>query len=128
MNPLSVLAVDDNKDVASTLCLLLSAWGHRARMACDAAAAWQAALAERPDVVLLDLGLPDVDGWELARRLRAHPDLAGVVLIALTGHGHPADRARSREVGIDLHLLKPVEPELLQKLLAGYGPRVPTPA
>jgi CheY-like chemotaxis protein len=128
MNSLSVLAVDDNKDAAYTFCLMLSAWGHRPLMAHDADAAWQAALSERPDVVLLDLGLPGVDGWELARRLRAHPDLKDVVLLAVTGHGGPADRARSHEVGIDQHLLKPVEPELLQKLLAGYGPRVPTPA
>jgi DNA-binding response OmpR family regulator len=120
VGPLRVLVVDDNHDAAHSLCLLVSAWGHLALMAYDATAAWATAVAERPDVVLLDLGLPGVDGWELARRLRADPALRGAVLIAVTGHGREADRVRSAAAGIDQHLLKPVEPELLRKLLEAY--------
>jgi CheY-like chemotaxis protein len=121
--PLCVLAVDDNHDAGYALCLLLAAWGHRPLLAYDATSAWAAALAERPDVILLDLGLPGVDGWELARRLRSHPGLEGTGLIAVTAYGRDADRERSRAVGIDHHLVKPVEPELLRHLLAGSGPR-----
>jgi two-component system CheB/CheR fusion protein len=121
--PLCVLAVDDNHDAGHALCLLLTAWGHRPLLAYDAASAWAAALAERPDVILLDLGLPGVNGWELARRLRSHPGLEGTGLIAVTAYGGAADRQRSRAAGIDHHLLKPVEPELLRQTLAAYYPR-----
>jgi CheY-like chemotaxis protein len=116
--PLCVLAVDDNRDAADSLGLMLSLWGHRPLVAYEGTTALNLALHERPDVALLDLGMPVMDGWQLARRLRAEPCLAGVLLIAVTGHGRDADRHKSRQAGIDRYLLKPVEPELLRGLLA----------
>jgi CheY-like chemotaxis protein len=118
--PLCVLAVDDNPDAADSLGLMLALWGHRPLVAYESAAALSVALHERPDVVLLDIGLRGMDGWQLARRLRAEPRLGGIVLIAVTGHGRADDHERSRQAGIDHHLLKPVEPDLLQRLLAAY--------
>jgi CheY-like chemotaxis protein len=82
--------------------------------------AWATALAEKPDVVLLDLGLPGVDGWELARRLRKAPGLEGIILLAVTGYGQAMDREQSLAAGIDHHLVKPVEPEWLRRLLAAF--------
>jgi CheY-like chemotaxis protein len=116
---LCVLAVDDHRDTADSLGQLLTLWGHRPLVAYAAASALATALDERPDVVLIDLGLPGVDGWELARRLRAEPSLEGILLVAVTGYGMEADRARSDAAGIDMHLLKPVDPDVLQRLLAG---------
>jgi two-component system CheB/CheR fusion protein len=115
--------VDDNKDTADAFFELLKAWGHRALLAYDAATALELCLCERPDAVVLDLGMPGMHGWELARRLRAEPTLKGLVLIAVTGYGQDADRLRSDEVGINYHLVKPVEPDLLQGLLAAYAAR-----
>jgi two-component system CheB/CheR fusion protein len=116
--PPCVLVVDDNRDTTDSVCHMLSLWGYRPLAACDAAAALAMAVAERPDVALLDIGLPGLNGWELARRLRAEPDLEGIVLLAVTGYGQAVDRDKSLAAGFDNHLLKPVEPELLQQLLA----------
>jgi CheY-like chemotaxis protein len=113
--PLRILAVDDSRETADLWCHLLGFWGHHSLAAYDAATALETALRERPDVVLLDL---DLDGWELARRLRAEPALGGVVLIALSGHESDADRQKSADAGIDEHLVKPVDPEVLRRLLA----------
>jgi DNA-binding response OmpR family regulator len=121
--PLCVLAVEDNHDAADSLGLLLSLWGHRPLVAYDAASAWATALAARPDVVVLDLRLPDMSGWDLARRLRAEPSLTGVKLIAVTGCDRDADRRRSEAAGIDWHLIKPVDPELLRQVLTVCGLR-----
>jgi DNA-binding response OmpR family regulator len=115
------LVVEDDRDTAESLCLLLDGWGHRPLAACDAAAAWEKALARRPDVVLLDIGLPGVDGWELARRLRAESGLDRAVVVAVTGHGTDADRKESEAAGIDDHLVKPVDPERLRRLLAALA-------
>jgi CheY-like chemotaxis protein len=124
---LSVLVVEDDSNAAHALCLLLAGWGHHPLAACDVAAAWETALAERPDVILLDIGLPGVDGWVLARRLRAEPGLDSVVVVAVTGYGTDADRQQSDAAGIDHHLVKPIEPERLQRLLAAFG-AMPGPA
>jgi CheY-like chemotaxis protein len=113
--PLRILAVDDSRETADLWCHLLGFWGHQSFAAYDAATALETALWERPDVVLLDL---DLDGWELARRVRAEPSLRGVVLIALSGHESDADRRKSADAGIDEHLVKPVDPEVLRRLLA----------
>jgi CheY-like chemotaxis protein len=118
---LAVLVVEDDRNAADALCLLLADWGHRPLAACDAATAWEAALAARPEVVLLDIGLPGVSGWELARRLRGEPGLDGAVVVAVTGHGSDADRRESAAAGIDHHLVKPVEPERLRRLLAAFA-------
>jgi two-component system, chemotaxis family, CheB/CheR fusion protein len=125
MNPpqqirsLRVLAVDDSRDTADSFCLLLAAWGHNPLVAYDASTALETALRERPDVVLLDLDLPGgMDGWDLARRLRTEPSLRGIVLIAVSGYGSEADRRKSQDAGIDEHLLKPFDPEVLRRLLA----------
>jgi CheY-like chemotaxis protein len=118
--PLSVLVVDDNADAADSLSLLVSLWGHRPLVAYDADTALALAAGERPDVILLDLGLPGTDGWQLARRLRSLPGLADVGLVAVTGYGRVVDREKSAAAGLDRHLLKPVEPSLLEQLLADY--------
>lgn len=114
--PRRVLVVDDNADAAQSLSLLLDVLGFETRCALDGPRAIREAGAFGPDVVLLDIGMPGMDGYEVARALRpVHP---AARLIALTGYGRDDDRLRSREAGFDDHLLKPVDIEQLQKLLA----------
>ena len=116
-----VLVVDDNADSAETMAEMLKLWGHEVQTAHDGPAALEAARAQQPDAVLLDLGLPLMDGYETARRLRQE-GLGGKLLVAVTGFGTAEDRRRSAEAGFDTHLTKPVSPEALrQVLLRGTG-------
>jgi PAS domain S-box-containing protein len=118
-----VLVVDDNRDEADTLSMLLRISGAEARVEYDGASALATANAWRPSVVLLDLGMPRMDGFEVARRLRADASLEGIKLIALTGWGQDHDRLRTRAGGFDHHLIKPVDIDLLHSLLASIdGP------
>lgn len=110
-----VLLVDDNEDARELLAGLLELQGYRIEAASDAPGALDIAARFQPQVVVLDLGLPEVDGWELARRLRQIEGLGEVRIVALTGYGSERDRERSREAGIDVHLLKPVEISQLTK-------------
>jgi PAS domain S-box-containing protein len=119
--PRRVLVVDDNEDAADTLAALLSLTGHEARAAYDGPAALAAAGEFRPEVVLTDLGMPGMDGYELARRFRAEPAFRGVVLVAVTGWGQDEDRRRTAEAGFDHHLVKPVAPDAVRRLLAAPG-------
>ena len=112
-----VLVVDDNRDAASSLVLLLEIAGHKAARAHDGPSALEAAEKERPEVILLDIGLPTLNGYEVCRRIRARPWGASVMLIALTGWGQEEDRRRSHEAGFDGHLVKPVEYAELMTLL-----------
>jgi PAS domain S-box-containing protein len=116
--PRRILVVDDNRDAADTLRLLLRMMGSEVNTAHDGIEAVAAAAEFRPEVVLLDLGLPKLDGYEAARRIRAQEGGAGMFLVALTGWGHEEDRRRSLEAGFDLHMTKPVEFDALRKLLA----------
>ncbi len=115
---LRVLVVDDNVDGADSLSMMLELLGHDVRMAHDGAAAIAAAIDWEPDVALLDIGLPDLTGYEVARRLRAEPRLAGMLLVAVTGWGSEDDKRRSAEAGIDHHLTKPVDVNVLEILMA----------
>src|SRR5262249_61681975 len=99
-----VLLVDDNEDALQSLALMLRLQGHEVRMAHDGPAALGEAEAFRPEGAVLDLGVPQMDGYELARRLRQHPGLKGGVLVALTGWGQEAFRRRSREARFHPHL------------------------
>ena len=113
---LGILIVDDNEDAAHTLALFLEAHGHSTRVSfCGKEAL--ATAAHAPQVLLLDIGLPDMDGWELVRRLRALPGTQGSLCIALTGYGTPHDRERSRAAGFDHHLTKPVDSTALITIL-----------
>ena len=120
---LKVLVVEDNRDTADTMRMLLEAWGHEARMAHNGVAALEAAEEYRPDVVLLDIVLPKMHGNDVARSLRAKPWAETVPLIAITAWGQDADRQLSKAAGINHHLLKPVDPRKLQKLLAEIAGR-----
>jgi signal transduction histidine kinase/ActR/RegA family two-component response regulator len=113
-----ILVVDDNRDSADSLALLLRLTGHAVQVAYDGRAALEAALAGSPEVVFLDIGLPGMDGHEVARRLRAQGGMEGALLVAVSGYGQEEDRVRSLEAGFDHHLVKPVEPEAVQALLA----------
>jgi len=113
-----ILVVDDNRDLAESLALVLRLWGHDARVAHDGRTALDVARDYTPDVVFLDLGLPCLDGYEVARRLRLRPEMRRTLLVAVTGYGQEDDRRRSREAGFDLHLTKPVDPIDLRPLLA----------
>jgi signal transduction histidine kinase/ActR/RegA family two-component response regulator len=117
-----VLVVDDNVDAAQSLKLLLELWGHEVRVAHDGHAAVEAARAFGPEVVLLDLGLPGPDGYEVARRLRELPGGEAACLVALTGYGREEDRSRSAEAGLQAHLVKPADPATLRGLLTQAGP------
>src|SRR5262249_46303880 len=99
-----VLIVEDNWDAARTLQLYLKLFGHEVRVAAAGRAGLAAAQEWLPDVVLCDLGLPEIDGFGVARALRHDPETAGIRLIAVTGYGRPEDRRRSREAGFELHL------------------------
>ena len=114
-----ILVVDDNVDVVETTTMLLSLSGHQVRSAKDGLQALHVATEFRPDVVLLDIGLPLMDGYEVARRLRLAPQTAGALLIALTGYGQQGDRQRGKEAGFDGHMLKPVDPHALARMIAG---------
>jgi PAS domain S-box-containing protein len=113
-----VLVVDDNVDVADSLAVLLRLQGHDVRVAHDGPTALQIAKEYRPELVFLDIGMPVMDGYEVARRMRQEPGLEKVRLAALTGWGQQEDRRRTAEAGFDLHLVKPVEPRVLEELLA----------
>lgn len=113
---LDILVVDDNADAAESLAMLLEMRGHRLRTAADGPQALEACRRQPPDVVLLDIGLPGMDGYEVARRLKAMPGMSASVLIAITGYGQAEDLTRSKEAGFDHHLVKPVEPESLVSL------------
>jgi two-component system CheB/CheR fusion protein len=113
-----ILVVDDNVDAAESLALFLGMNGHEVRTAFDGPAALELARTCRPEVVVLDIGMPGMDGYEVARRLRQEPGLGSVLLVALTGYGQEQDRRRSREAAIDHHLVKPVDPQALRALLA----------
>jgi len=113
-----VLVVDDNQDSAETIAMLVELWGHQARIVHSGPAALEEAPGWRPEVVLLDIGLPGIDGYEVARRLRQEPAMAGALLVAMTGYGQERDRRMSSEAGFDHHLVKPVDPAVLQSLLA----------
>jgi PAS domain S-box-containing protein len=114
-----LLVVDDNQDAADSLAMLLRLQGHDVRVAYSGMAALEMTKAYTPDVVFMDIGMPGMDGYEAARRIRQQPGLGNVVLAALTGWGQQEDRRRTAEVGFDHHLVKPVEPNALEKLLAG---------
>jgi signal transduction histidine kinase len=116
--PRRILVVDDNVDAADSLARLLGLQGHEVRVAHDGLAGLEAARASPPELVFLDLGLPGVDGYEVARRIRRQPQTQGTVLVALTGWGQEDARRRSREAGFDHHLVKPVDLEALRALLA----------
>src|SRR5690606_25465318 len=102
-----VLVVDDNIDAATVLRMAPEWEGHAVQVVHDGGEVAQAAREFAPDVVLCDIGLPGIDGYEVARRLRADPATAGVRMIALTGYASPDDRERSRDAGFDDHLAKP---------------------
>jgi CheY-like chemotaxis protein len=111
-----VLVVDDWKDSTESLAMLLEAWRYEVRTALNGESALQIADRFRPNVVILDLGMPQMDGFEVARRLRR--DYAGELkIICVSGYGAPADRQRTKEAGFDHHLLKPADPDELQRLL-----------
>jgi CheY-like chemotaxis protein len=111
-----ILVVDDNRDSAESLALLLELQGHEARTAFEGAEALDIARTFHPEVVLLDIGLPGMDGYEVARRLREEGEDSR--LVALTGYGLEEDRRRSLEAGFDDHLVKPVSLEELSRILA----------
>jgi signal transduction histidine kinase/CheY-like chemotaxis protein len=113
-----VLIVDDNRDAAATLGTLLKCLGADVRVTNDGESALAAMETQRPDVVLLDLGMPGMDGLEVARRVRSRPEFARILLIALTGWGQEDDRRRTSEAGFDHHLVKPVDLAALQSFLA----------
>jgi CheY-like chemotaxis protein len=122
MNPegLRILVVEDEPDAALVTARLLRGEGHQVRVAGDGAAALEAVEEGDPDVVLLDLGLPGMDGYEVARRVKGRIALKTPLLIALTGLSRQADVEHSAEAGIDLHLTKPADPTLLRTLLQRF--------
>jgi PAS domain S-box-containing protein len=122
-----VLVVDDNVDAANMIAMMLRLYGHQAETGYSAKSALEMAVEYRPDFVVLDIGLPGMDGYEVARRLRQIPELKDTPLIAATGYGQDADRQRSEEAGFDYHLVKPIDPEKLQTVLELLG-RLPRSA
>jgi two-component system CheB/CheR fusion protein len=118
---LRILVVDDDVDSAETQRMLLSIWGYQARSAHSGPEALESVGEFRPDVVLLDLEMPGLDGYHVAERLREMPDLSDAVLVAVTGHGREDDRRHAMQVGFAHHLVKPVEPDELGALLGLIG-------
>jgi CheY-like chemotaxis protein len=113
---LRVLVVDDNRDAADTLAVLVKRWGHRPRVAYDGAVALIMAIDDPPDVLFLDIGMPELDGFQLARQLRRQVRFADTLLVAVTGWADPAHRRLWQEA-FDCYLIKPVNPPLLENLL-----------
>jgi PAS domain S-box-containing protein len=116
-----VLVVDDSRDAAEMMAMMLEFMGNEVRTAFTGTQAIAAAEAFRPALILMDIGMPELDGYEAARRIRGEPWGRDICIIALTGWGQERDRVRSREAGCDGHLVKPVEPAALERLLADFG-------
>ena len=116
-----VLVVDDNTDGADMLAMMLELSGHKTQIAYSGLDALETAVAFRPEVIFLDIGLPGLSGYEVARRFRATPALSPMLLVALTGWGSEEDRRRSKEAGFDIHLTKPVEPAAIDDVMARLG-------
>jgi two-component system CheB/CheR fusion protein len=117
--PRRVLVVDDSEDAAESLATVLRIGGHEVCTAYDGPAALRTAEAFRPEVVLLDIGLPGMDGFEVGRRLREQTGMRRALLVAVTGYGQEEDRRRAEQVGFDAHLVKPADLSALERLLAG---------
>ena len=117
------MVVDDNVDAAQTLQVLLQAHGHHVRVFHRAREALDALVAQPSQVAFLDIGLPDMTGYDLARQLRVRLNARTGVLAALSGYGQPRDFAASREAGLDFHLVKPLEQAALLEVLASAGGR-----
>jgi PAS domain S-box-containing protein len=122
---LRVLVVDDQRDLADCVALLIEALGHQAEAVYDGAQALANSHAVRPDIMLVDIGMPGMTGYELARAVRRDPALAGIRLVALTGYGREEDRARVLDAGFDLHLTKPVADTRLRDVLDTLGAAAP---
>ena len=122
MSPRRILVVDDNVDAAQSLGMLLGILGNEVRTAHDGPSALKEAESFGPEVVLLDIGMPGMDGYEVARQMRTMPPVRDTILVALTGWGQLEDRQRSDEAGFDHHLVKPVEPKVLERLLTDLRP------
>jgi CheY-like chemotaxis protein len=120
-----ILAVDDNVDSAESLRLLLEITGHEVLTAHNGPAALDAARQFQPHIVLLDIGLPGMNGYEVAQRLRAQPGMEKALLVALTGYSQDDDRRRSQEAGFNAHLVKPADLETLQALFADFETAAP---
>jgi CheY-like chemotaxis protein len=119
--PRRVLLIDDNIDAAESLAQLLSLSGHDARTAIDGSTGLRAAVEFKPEVVFCDLGLPGMSGYEVAKALRALPEGRELVLVALTGYGQPSDREKTAQAGFDAHLVKPVDPAVIESFLDDYA-------
>jgi CheY-like chemotaxis protein len=120
--PRRVLVVDDQRDLADSIALLIEALGHRAQAVYDGFEALAASRMHVPDLMFVDIGMPAMTGYELARAIRRDPQLSDVRLVALTGYGREEDRARVLEAGFDLHLTKPVADTTLRDVLDGLAP------
>jgi CheY-like chemotaxis protein/anti-sigma regulatory factor (Ser/Thr protein kinase) len=115
-----ILVVDDNRDTASSLAMLLRILGHDTQVAHEGQEALDVAATYRPEIVLLDIGMPKMSGYDVCRRLREQPTGSDMIIVAVTGWGQEADRQKSVEATFDGHMVKPVEPRELLKLLAGF--------
>jgi two-component system CheB/CheR fusion protein len=116
-----ILIVEDNADARETLCLLLEGDGHEVRAVGDGARGLAEARAFVPEIALLDLGLPGLDGYSVAKELRSLEQCSGMLLVAISGYGQPQDRAKSKAAGFDEHLVKPVDPQRLREFLGQWG-------
>jgi PAS domain S-box-containing protein len=125
-HPLRVLVVDDHRDTALSLSMLLESWGHQTSCAHDGISGLEAAQASRPDVVILDIGMPRMNGFEMARRIREQPWGRSLRLMALSGFGQEQDLEQGRQAGIDAHLTKPADPARLRSLLTEWGEIAPS--
>jgi two-component system, OmpR family, response regulator len=117
---LKVLVVEDDEDTAASLGMLLRLYGYDVEAANDGPSALRAVQASQPDVVLLDIGLPRMDGWVVAEQIREQTTWKRPLVVAISGYGTQADQRRSQEVGMDLHLVKPVDPVELLNLLSRF--------
>ena len=120
-----VLVADDNNDAADTLAMLLEMGGHEVRVARDGEEAVALAASFRPDAILLDIGMPRLDGYGACQRIRLLPGVGAAFIVALTGWGNESDKERARAAGFDRHLVKPVDPAQLLEILAAVPLKAP---
>ena len=120
--------VEDNPDAAESLVMILELLGHHVRVVHDGAVALEAARANPPDIMLIDIGLPGMNGYQIAEAVRSDPSLKHLVLVALTGYGQPEDKARAIGAGFDYHLVKPVDLDALDELVTRLGSAERPPA